>query len=133
MLYLEFLSLMVVQFKLISFSLMIDNIVVFFQDPALLEFAWIELVEKNKSITVEELAEVYLLHDHFCIQKYCIDKSPFYQMMFGSAEPLESYSAYLLLSKDDIYFTTLETKGSYSIYGPRPAVQVFLQLLLVGI
>ncbi|XP_042046100.1 ribonuclease II, chloroplastic/mitochondrial-like isoform X2 [Salvia splendens] len=71
-------------------------------DPALLEFAWIELVEKNKSITVEELAE----------------------MMFGSAEPLESYSAYLLLSKDDVYFTTLETKGSYSVYGPRPAVQV---------
>ncbi|XP_041999122.1 ribonuclease II, chloroplastic/mitochondrial-like isoform X1 [Salvia splendens] len=71
-------------------------------DPALLEFAWIELVEKNKSITVEELAE----------------------MMFGSAEPLESYSAHLLLSKDDIYFTTMETKGSYSVYGPRPAVQV---------
>lgn len=71
-------------------------------DPALLEFAWIELVEKNKSITVEELAE----------------------MMFGSAEPLESYSAHLLLSKDDIYFSTLETKGSYSVYGPRSAVQV---------
>lgn len=71
-------------------------------DPSLLEFAWIELAEKNKSITVEELAE----------------------MMFGSAEPLESYSAYLLLSKDDIYFSTLGTKGSHSVYGPRPAVQV---------
>ncbi|KAL8508719.1 hypothetical protein ACS0TY_019106 [Phlomoides rotata] len=71
-------------------------------DPALLEFAWIELVERNKSTTVEELAE----------------------MIFGSSEPLESYSAHLLLSKDDIYFTTLETKGSYSVYGPRSAVQV---------
>ncbi|XP_051131032.1 ribonuclease II, chloroplastic/mitochondrial [Andrographis paniculata] len=71
-------------------------------DPALLEFAWMELLEKNKSCTVEELAE----------------------MIYGSAEPLESYSAHLLLSKDDIYFTTLETKGSHSVYGPRPAVQV---------
>ncbi|KAL8480354.1 hypothetical protein ACS0TY_027046 [Phlomoides rotata] len=67
-----------------------------------LDPAWIELVERNKSTTVEELAE----------------------MIFGSSEPLESYSAHLLLSKDDIYFTTLETKGSYSVYGPRSAVQV---------
>jgi hypothetical protein len=28
------------------------------QDPSLLEFAWVELLEKNKSVTVEELAEV---------------------------------------------------------------------------
>lgn len=28
------------------------------QDPALLEFAWVELLEKNKSVTTEELAEV---------------------------------------------------------------------------
>lgn len=26
-------------------------------DPSLLEFAWVELLEKNKSVTVEELAE----------------------------------------------------------------------------
>ncbi|CAA2972080.1 ribonuclease II, chloroplastic mitochondrial isoform X1 [Olea europaea subsp. europaea] len=71
-------------------------------DATLLEFAWIELLEKNKSVTVEELAE----------------------MIFGSAEPLESYCAHLLLSKDDIYFTVLESKGSFSVYGPRPVVQV---------
>ncbi|KAL5549913.1 hypothetical protein UlMin_000089 [Ulmus minor] len=71
-------------------------------DPALLEFAWVELIEKNKSVTTEELAE----------------------MIFGSSEPLESYCAHLLLSKDEIYFTVLETKGSSSIYGPRPTVQV---------
>ncbi|KAL6534291.1 ribonucleotide-diphosphate reductase subunit rnr1 [Orobanche hederae] len=71
-------------------------------EPALLEFAWIELLEKNKSTTVEELAE----------------------MIFGSAEPLEIYSAHMLLAKDVIYFSTLETKGSYSVYGPRPVVQV---------
>ncbi|KAG8376904.1 hypothetical protein BUALT_Bualt09G0112700 [Buddleja alternifolia] len=71
-------------------------------DPALLEFAWIELLEKNKSTTVEELAE----------------------MIFGSAEPLESYSAHLLLSKDNTYFTAVETKGSFCVYGPRSAVQV---------
>ncbi|PIN04763.1 Exoribonuclease II [Handroanthus impetiginosus] len=71
-------------------------------DPSLLEFAWIELLEKNKSTTVEELAE----------------------MIFGSSDPLESYSAHLLLSRDDLYFTALETKGPYSVYGPRPSVQV---------
>ncbi|OMO66327.1 Ribonuclease II/R [Corchorus capsularis] len=71
-------------------------------DPTLLEIAWVELLEKNKSVTAEELAE----------------------MIFGSAEPLESYCAHLLLSKDEIYFTVLETKGSRSIYGPRPTGQV---------
>uniref|UniRef100_A0A2P2LL51 Ribonuclease IIic/mitochondrial isoform X1 n=1 Tax=Rhizophora mucronata TaxID=61149 RepID=A0A2P2LL51_RHIMU len=71
-------------------------------DPALLEFAWVELLEKNKSVTPEELAE----------------------MIFGSSEPLESYCAHLLLSKDEIYFTVLETKGSRSLYGPRPTTQV---------
>ncbi|GER54374.1 ribonuclease II/R family protein [Striga asiatica] len=71
-------------------------------DLALLEFAWVELLEKNKSTTVEELAE----------------------MIFGSTEPFESYCAHLLLTKDEVYFTTLETKGSYSVYGPRSAAQV---------
>ncbi|KAL2523243.1 Ribonuclease II [Forsythia ovata] len=64
------------------------------QDPLLLEFAWIELLEKNNS------------------------------MIFGSAEPLESYCAHLLLSKDDIYFTVLESKCSFFVYGPRSVVQV---------
>ncbi|XP_052173347.1 ribonuclease II, chloroplastic/mitochondrial isoform X3 [Diospyros lotus] len=71
-------------------------------DPSLLEYAWVELLEKNKSVTVMDLAE----------------------MIFGSAEPLESYCAHLLLSKDEIYFTVLESKGSFSFYGPRPASQV---------
>ncbi|XP_065852637.1 ribonuclease II, chloroplastic/mitochondrial [Euphorbia lathyris] len=71
-------------------------------DPSLLEFAWVELLEKNKSVTPEELAE----------------------MVFGSAEPLESYCAHLLLSKDEIYFAVLETKGSRSLYGPRSTTQV---------
>lgn len=71
-------------------------------DPALLEFAWVELLEKNKRVKVEELAE----------------------MIFGSVESLECYCAHLLLSEDEIYFTVLETKGSRSIYGPRPAEQV---------
>ncbi|KAF7844583.1 ribonuclease II, chloroplastic/mitochondrial [Senna tora] len=71
-------------------------------DPSLLEFAWVELLEKNKSVSAEELAE----------------------MIFGSAEPLESYSAHMLLSKDEVYFTVLDTKGSRSIYRPRPTEQV---------
>ncbi|KAL2530610.1 Ribonuclease II [Forsythia ovata] len=45
-------------------------------------------------------------------------------MIFGSVEPLQSYCVHLLLSNDDIYFTVLENKGSFSVYGPRPAVQV---------
>ncbi|XP_010543300.1 PREDICTED: ribonuclease II, chloroplastic/mitochondrial isoform X3 [Tarenaya hassleriana] len=71
-------------------------------DPALLEFAWIELLEKNKPVTPEELAE----------------------MIFGCSDPLESYCSHILLSKDEIYFTVLESKGCRSIYGPRPNEQV---------
>ncbi|EOY07507.1 Ribonuclease II, putative isoform 1 [Theobroma cacao] len=71
-------------------------------DPTLLEIAWVELLEKNKSVTAEELAE----------------------MIFGSAEPLESYCAHLLLSKDEVYFAVQETKGYCSIYVPRPTRQV---------
>ncbi|KAI3782567.1 hypothetical protein L2E82_12618 [Cichorium intybus] len=71
-------------------------------DPTLLEFAWIELLETNKSVTVEELAE----------------------MIFGSVAPVETYCAHLLLSIDEIYFTVLDSKGSSSVYGPRPTVQV---------
>ncbi|MCI09919.1 ribonuclease II chloroplastic/mitochondrial-like, partial [Trifolium medium] len=64
-------------------------------DPSLLEFAWSELLEKNKTVTI----------------------------IFGSVEPLESYSAHLLLSKDEVYFTVLETKGSRCVYGPRSSEQ----------
>ncbi|XP_022143825.1 ribonuclease II, chloroplastic/mitochondrial [Momordica charantia] len=71
-------------------------------DPTLLEFAWLELLEQNKAVTTEELAE----------------------MIFGSTEPLDSYCAHLLLSRDELYFTILQTKGSRSFYGPRPTDQV---------
>ncbi|KAL1195674.1 Ribonuclease II, chloroplastic/mitochondrial [Cardamine amara subsp. amara] len=71
-------------------------------DPQLIEFAWIELLEKNKPVTPEELAE----------------------MIFGRSDPLESYCAHFLLSKDEIYFSVLESKGSRSIYSPRPTEQV---------
>ncbi|CAI8600870.1 unnamed protein product [Vicia faba] len=71
-------------------------------DPSLLEFAWSELLEKNKTVTVEEMAEI----------------------LFGSVEPLESYSTHLLLSKDEVYFTVVETTGLRCVYGPRPNVQV---------
>lgn len=33
-------------------------VIILMQDPQLLEFAWIELLEKNKPVTPEELAEV---------------------------------------------------------------------------
>ncbi|XP_058109625.1 ribonuclease II, chloroplastic/mitochondrial isoform X2 [Magnolia sinica] len=71
-------------------------------DPSLLEYAWMELLEKNKSVTAEELAEI----------------------IYGSMEPLESYSAHILLSKDEMYFSVIESKGSCSVYQPRPNVQV---------
>lgn len=42
-------------------SIFIRNIVsLWTQDSTLLEFAWVELLENNKSVTVEELAEVYV-------------------------------------------------------------------------
>ncbi|XP_039689943.1 ribonuclease II, chloroplastic/mitochondrial isoform X2 [Medicago truncatula] len=75
-------------------------------DPSLLEFAWFELHEKNKSVTVEEMAEI----------------------IFGRVEPLESYSAHLLLSKDEIYFTILESKGLRCVYGPRPSEQILKEM-----
>ncbi|KAI3995678.1 hypothetical protein MKX01_031451 [Papaver californicum] len=71
-------------------------------DPTLLEYAWMELLEKQKSVTAEEMAEI----------------------IFGSEEPLDSYSAHVLLSKDEIYFSVVEVKGSLSVYGPRSSEQV---------
>ncbi|XP_074264228.1 ribonuclease II, chloroplastic/mitochondrial isoform X2 [Silene latifolia] len=71
-------------------------------DPSLLELAWAELLENNKSITVETLAE----------------------MIYGIAEPLESYCAHILLSKDEVYFSVLERQGFHSVYAPRSADQV---------
>ncbi|CAI0471824.1 unnamed protein product [Linum tenue] len=71
-------------------------------DPSLLEFAWVELLENNKSVTAEELAE----------------------MIFGSAEPLECYCAHLLLTRDNLYFTVRENKGSRFVYVPRTTEQV---------
>ncbi|KAI3710321.1 hypothetical protein L2E82_40099 [Cichorium intybus] len=56
-----------------------------------------KLLETNKSVTVEELAE----------------------MIFGSAAPVESYCAHLLLSRDEIYFVVLHSKGSYSVYATK--------------
>ncbi|KAL9242492.1 hypothetical protein vseg_016484 [Gypsophila vaccaria] len=70
-------------------------------DPSLLELAWAELLENNKSVTVEKLAE----------------------MIYGSAEPLESYCAHILLSKDEIYFSVLERQGYHSVYAPRTTDQ----------
>lgn len=102
------------------------------QDPALLEFAWVELVEKNKSVTAEELAEVWnSLGVQFLDPCFDVLQWPFIlQMIFGTTEPLESYCAHLLLSKDEIYFSVLETKGSRSLYGPRPAEQVMSWIVL---
>uniref|UniRef100_A0A6V7QYK0 RNB domain-containing protein n=1 Tax=Ananas comosus var. bracteatus TaxID=296719 RepID=A0A6V7QYK0_ANACO len=70
-------------------------------DPAILECAWVELLEKNKSVTAEELAEI----------------------IYGSSDPLECYCAHLLLSRDEMYFNVIESRGS-SVYEPRPTIQV---------
>uniref|UniRef100_A0A804NB36 RNB domain-containing protein n=2 Tax=Zea mays TaxID=4577 RepID=A0A804NB36_MAIZE len=55
-------------------------------DPTILECAWMELSEKDKSITVEEFAEI----------------------VYGTKESLESYCAHLLLSRDVVYFVKVE-------------------------
>uniref|UniRef100_A0A1D1ZIP0 Putative ribonuclease sll1290 n=1 Tax=Anthurium amnicola TaxID=1678845 RepID=A0A1D1ZIP0_9ARAE len=71
-------------------------------DPSILVCAWAELLEQNKSVTAEELAEI----------------------VYGCRESLESYCAHLLLSKDEVYFTVKESKGFSSVYQPRPTIQV---------
>ncbi|MQL75122.1 hypothetical protein Taro_007488, partial [Colocasia esculenta] len=75
-------------------------------DPSILECAWIELLQKNKLVTTEELAEI----------------------VYGCWEPLESYCAHLLLSKDEVYFTVKESKGFSSVYQPRPIALIILLL-----
>ncbi|OEL26014.1 Ribonuclease II, chloroplastic/mitochondrial [Dichanthelium oligosanthes] len=55
-------------------------------DPTVLECAWMELSEKDKSITVEEFAEI----------------------VYGTKESLESYCAHFLLSRDIVYFVKVE-------------------------
>ncbi|KAF3776411.1 Ribonuclease II [Nymphaea thermarum] len=45
------------------------------------------------------------------------------QIIYGATEPLESYCAHLLLSKDEIYFRVLESKGYCPVYGRRPVQQ----------
>ncbi|KAL5223123.1 hypothetical protein ABZP36_027836 [Zizania latifolia] len=70
-------------------------------DPTVLECAWMELSENNKSVTVEEFAEI----------------------VYGSKESLESYCAHFLLSRDIVYFVKVESRDS-SVYQPRPPAQV---------
>lgn len=69
-------------------------------DPTVLECAWMELSEKDKSITVEEFAEI----------------------VYGTKESLESYCAHLLLSRDVVYFVKVESRD-YSMYQPRSPAQ----------
>ncbi|CAA6659506.1 unnamed protein product [Spirodela intermedia] len=45
-------------------------------------------------------------------------------IVYGCREPLESYCAHLLLSKDEFYFSVKESKGFSSVYQPRPSIQV---------
>ncbi|KAG9454669.1 hypothetical protein H6P81_007573 [Aristolochia fimbriata] len=71
-------------------------------DATLIEYAWAELLEKNNSVTAEELAEI----------------------IYGNTEPLECYCAHVLLSKDEIYFSTIERKGTFAVYEPRSTVLV---------
>uniref|UniRef100_A0A0E0IQD9 RNB domain-containing protein n=2 Tax=Oryza TaxID=4527 RepID=A0A0E0IQD9_ORYNI len=70
-------------------------------DPTVLECAWMELSENDKSVTVEEFAEI----------------------VYGSKESLESYCAHFLLSRDIVYFVKVESRDS-SVYQPRPPAQV---------
>ncbi|KAJ1686518.1 hypothetical protein LUZ63_017908 [Rhynchospora breviuscula] len=70
-------------------------------DPSILECAWLEVLEENQWVTVEEIA----------------------QIIYGNTGPLECYCTYVLLSRDDIYFDTIETRDSV-VYDPRPTDKV---------
>lgn len=71
-------------------------------DPDILECAWEEILKSKKAVTAADLAKI----------------------LYGSDESFRSYCAHLLLSKDEIYFTVAEGKGSYCLYEARPLVQV---------
>jgi len=71
-------------------------------DPTVLECAWMELSEKDKSIMVEEFAEI----------------------VYGNKESLESYCAHFLLSRDIVYFVKVESRDC-SMYQPRSPPQVY--------
>lgn len=90
-----------------------------------------ELLEKKKSVTAEELAEVENSHTIVILTKCTFNEfNAQLQIIFGSMEPLESYSSHVLLSKDEVYFSVVEAKGSRSVYGPRPSEQVLNILVL---
>lgn len=71
-------------------------------DPSLLEYAWGEVLEKERKVNAEELAEI----------------------IYGKTDPLESYCAHVLLSQDEVYFSAGESKGFSLVYEPRPTSQV---------
>eukprot|EP00252_Welwitschia_mirabilis_P004250 TRINITY_DN1452_c0_g1_i1.p1 TRINITY_DN1452_c0_g1~~TRINITY_DN1452_c0_g1_i1.p1 ORF type:complete len:802 (+),score=154.55 TRINITY_DN1452_c0_g1_i1:173-2578(+) len=71
-------------------------------DPTLLQCAWEELLQENRSIKAEDLAKI----------------------IYGKTNPLENYCAHVLLSQDEIYFSTRNTKGYSPVYEPRPTSQV---------
>ncbi len=88
-----------------------------------------ELSENDKSVTVEEFAEVRssLIPSDFlsCISIFrCNSNLLFSQIVYGSKESLESYCAHFLLSRDIVYFVKVESRDS-SVYQPRPPAQVY--------
>ncbi|KAJ3668963.1 hypothetical protein LUZ60_010913 [Juncus effusus] len=70
-------------------------------DPTIVECAWLELLEKNEWVTIEEVAEI----------------------IYGSSGPLESYCTHILLSRDETYFDSVQTRDCI-VYEPRPTDQV---------
>ncbi|CAD5166250.1 unnamed protein product [Musa acuminata subsp. malaccensis] len=67
----------------------------------ILECSWMELSENKRTVTAEELAVI----------------------IYGSKEYLESYCSLLLLSRDDIYFSVVDSKGYCSLYERRPSIK----------
>ncbi|KAI3724024.1 hypothetical protein L2E82_35788 [Cichorium intybus] len=60
-----------------------------------------------------------LFQECLMLQSLPVDHFTFLQMIFGSATPVESYCAHLLLSRDEIYFVVLHSKGSSSVYATK--------------
>lgn len=102
-----------------------DYRIICYQDPTVLECAWMELSEKDKSITVEEFAEVSFFFDFlvFLLRTH-IWFLWFSQIVYGNKESLESYCAHFLLSRDIVYFVKVESRD-YFMYQPRSPPQVY--------
>lgn len=73
------------------------------QDPQLLEFAWVELLEKNKPVTPEELAEVPYLSVNAAVPGRSFDNAFLIFRLFMVAQILSKAIVLIFYSQKTRY------------------------------